>query len=82
MELIVFSAEWCGPCKKLKPILSNLVDKLNIKTTYADIEDDIVEHYSIRSIPTIVIIKNGIAQEKITGLLPSEVLESKLKSYM
>lgn len=83
MEIIVFTAEWCGPCKKLKPILDNLEDKMNLKVTRLDVEkeDDAVENYAIRNIPTIVILKDGKEVDRISGLIPSEVLEAKFKLY-
>ena len=83
MEIIVFTSDWCSPCKKLKPILDNLEDKMNLKVTRLDVEkeDDAVETYSIRSIPTIVILKDGKEVDRISGLIPSEVLEAKFKLH-
>ena len=68
MEIIVFTAEWCGPCKKLKPILDNLEDKMNLKIIRIDVEkeDEAVENYTIRSIPTIVIIKDCKEVDRIS----------------
>lgn len=83
MEIIVFTAEWCGPCKKLKPILDNLESKMHLKITRLDVEkeDDAVETYTVRSIPTVVIIKDGKEVDRISGLIPSEVLEAKFKLH-
>ena len=83
MEIIVFTSEWCGPCKKLKPILDNLENKMNLKVTRLDVEkeDEAVENYTIRSIPTIVILKDGKEVDRISGLIPSEVLEAKFKLH-
>ena len=84
MELLIFTAEWCGPCKKMKPIIEHLTNKLGINFKQLDVEnsDEAVELYSIRSIPTIVVIKDGKTLEKISGYMPSEVLENKLKMYL
>ena len=84
MELLVFTAEWCGPCKKMKPIIDNLANKFGITVEKLDVEnsDEAVEFYSIKSIPTIVIVKDGVTLEKISGYMPSEVLENKLKMYL
>lgn len=83
MEIIVFTADWCSPCKKLKPILDNLESKMHLKITRLDVEkeDDAVETYTIRSIPTVVIIKDGKEVDRISGLIPSEVLEAKFKLH-
>lgn len=84
MELLVFTAEWCGPCKKMKPIIDNLANKFGITVEKLDVEnsDEAVEFYSIKSIPTIVVVKDGVTLEKISGYMPSEVLENKLKMYL
>ena len=83
MEIIVFTADWCSPCKKLKPILDNLESKMHLKITRLDVEkeDDAVEAYTVRSIPTVVIIKDGKEVDRISGLIPSEVLEAKFKLH-
>ena len=83
MEIIVFTADWCGPCKKLKPILDNLESKMNLKVFRIDVEkeDEAVENYTIRNIPTIVIVKDGKEVDRISGLIPSEVLEAKFKLH-
>lgn len=83
MEIIVFTADWCSPCKKLKPILDNLEDKMNLKIIRLDVEkeDDAVEAYTVRSIPTVVIIKDGKEVDRVYGLIPSEVLEAKFKLH-
>lgn len=83
MEIIVFTAEWCGPCKKLKPILDNLESKMNLRVFRIDVEkeEEAVENYTIRNIPTIVIVKDGKEVDRISGLIPSEVLEAKFKLH-
>ena len=83
MEIIVFTAEWCGHCKKLKPILDNLESKMNLRVFRIDVEkeDEAVENYTIRNIPTIVIVKDGKEVDRISGLIPSEVLEAKFKLH-
>ena len=83
MEIIVFTADWCSPCKKLKPILDNLESKMNLRVFRIDVEkeDEAVENYTIRNIPTIVIVKDGKEVDRISGLIPSEVLEAKFKLH-
>lgn len=83
MEIIVFTADWCGPCKKLKPILDNLESKMNLRVFRMDVEkeDEAVENYTIRNIPTIVIVRDGKEVDRISGLIPSDVLEAKFKLH-
>src|SRR5674476_44301 len=81
--LVDFSAIWCGPCKMLAPIVEELGKEMEGKAKVFKIDidksDDIARKYSIRSVPTVMIFKKGIAVEKMIGFQPKEVLKSKLK---
>ena len=83
--LVDFSAIWCGPCKMLAPIVEELGKEMEGKAKVFKIDidksDDIARKYSIRSVPTVMIFKKGIAVEKMIGFQPKEVLKSKLKKY-
>ena len=69
--LVDFWAEWCGPCKMIGPILEELSQELNEKITIFKIDVDnnsqTAIKYSIRSIPTLMIIKEGIVQAQHIG---------------
>jgi len=69
--LIDFWAEWCGPCKMIGPILEELSDELEDKIKIVKIDVDsnnqTAMKYSIRSIPTLMIIKNGQVQGQHIG---------------
>ena len=56
---------------------------MHLKITRLDVEkeDDAVETYTVRSIPTVVIIKDGKEVDRVSGLIPSEVLEAKFKLH-
>jgi len=64
-ELIYFGAEWCGPCKTIKPQL--LAANLPIRYVDVDMSPQMASHYGIRNIPTIVLIMNGEAAKRIVG---------------
>ena len=69
--LVDFWAEWCGPCKMIGPILEELSEELNEKIRIFKIDVDnnnqTAMKYSIRSIPTLMIIKNGVVQAQHIG---------------
>ena len=78
--LVDFWAEWCGPCKMLGPILEeiskDLKDKLQILKVNLDENQDLAMKYSIRSIPTLLLFKDGELIDTKVGLLPkSELVE-------
>lgn len=72
LAIIIFSAEWCEPCKKLKPALQTLSKDTkykHIKFCKIDYEahKEIADKYNISCLPTTIFVKNGIVQKTITG---------------
>lgn len=65
-QLIYFGAEWCGPCKAIKPQLQ--ASGLSIKYVDVDVDPKIAQYYSIRNVPTIILTDlNGNALDKRIG---------------
>lgn len=82
--LLDFSAEWCGPCKTLGPILQEVKSKLGdeVKILKIDIDKNpqVANSYQIQSVPTLILYKNGQQLWRQSGVIPSHVLIERIKS--
>jgi len=73
-----FWAEWCGPCKKMKPIYEEVAEETegaNFGKVDMDSEGDIGTEFSVRAMPTLVIMKDGEELARNSGMMRKEQLE-------
>lgn len=82
--LVDFFAEWCGPYKMMKPILSDLKqrmgDDLRILTIDVDKNPSIASAYKIQGVPTLMIFKNGKSEWRQSGVVSANDLQQIIKS--
>jgi len=83
--LVDFYADWCGPCKMIAPLVSELAEEyegvIKIGKLNIDQEAGTAEKYGVMSIPTLIIFKNGTAVDTVVGAVPKKVLQDKLESF-
>ena len=73
--LIDFYADWCGPCNRLVPLVDKVAEENeNIKVVRIDVDknENLMNKYNVRSIPTLIVIENGEEVKRSVGLIPEE----------
>ena len=84
--IIDFNAEWCGPCRKMAPILKNLAEQYDgkaiIGSCNVDENEDLPVKFGVMSIPAIFFIKDGKTVDKSIGAVPASTIENKLKALL
>lgn len=84
--LVDFWAEWCGPCKMVGPVVEELAGEFEGKAKVGKVDVDsnpeISTKYGIRSIPSLLIFKNGEVVDQIVGAVPKAKLKKQLEAQL
>ena len=76
-HILYFTADWCNPCKKVKPIVEELNRDSSIKFQFIDVDQELemVKNMNVRSVPTFVVIENGSEVKRAVGAQTKEQLQ-------
>lgn len=86
LMMVDFWAEWCGPCRAIAPVLEDLARASGGRVTLAKVNVDenpgLAARYGIRSIPTILFVKDGKVADQVIGAVPRAQLQKKLDALV
>ena len=80
--LVDFSAAWCGPCKKLEPVVREIAGdysgRLKVVKVDVDKAPGTAAKFAVMSVPTLVLFRGGKVKDQITGLLPKRAIAERV----
>lgn len=86
LTLVDFWATWCGPCRKLSPVIDELANEFEGKVKFvkikADENLDTAQKYSISGVPCLLIFKNGEPVERIVNIVPKSIIINNLNKHL
>lgn len=84
--LVDFWATWCGPCRKLGPVVDEIAEAYDGKVKFAkiNVEESLetAKKYSISGLPSLLVFKNGEAVERMAGLMPKSTIISNIEKHL
>ena len=85
LVLVDFAAEWCGPCKRLAPIIQELAGAYDgkVKVGHLDVDNapDIAAQFGVMSVPTVILFKDGNKVSETVGLVAKEKLQEMIQRH-
>jgi len=86
LTVVDFWAPWCGPCRKLGPVLDEIANEFDgkIKVVKVNTDDNFktAKEYQISGLPSLLIFKNGEAKEVLVGLMPKSSIVSNIEKHI
>jgi len=72
MKYLYFSAQWCGPCKTLSPIMNKVSSHIEVEKVDVDLDYERAQQYGVRNIPTVVLVDGVTEVKRFIGVQPKQ----------
>jgi len=86
VTVVDFFATWCGPCRKLGPVLEEVESEIGEKVKFAKIDTDgnieSAKKYQVSGLPTLLVFKNGEVVERMVGLMPKSSIITNIEKHL
>jgi len=86
LAVVDFGATWCGPCKKLHPIMAELAEEYKDQAKILEVDvgesPKIAQDHAVISVPQVLFFKEGKLLDRVVGLLPKPKLKEKIDQYL
>ena len=86
MTIVDFYADWCGPCRKLSPIMDEIEQELSDKIKFTKINTDenidAAREYQVSGLPTLLLFKDGKVVERMVGLMPKNSIITNIEKHL
>lgn len=86
LALVDFWASWCGPCKMIAPAVEAVAEEMEGKVVVAKVDVDsaptLAQQYGVMSIPTLIVLKDGVEVGRQVGVVPAEALSAMLAEHL
>jgi len=84
--LVDFTATWCGPCKKLSPLIEEIAgdytDRLKVVKVDVDSAPTLAAKYGVLSVPTLIFFKDGAVKDQVLGLIPKSAIADRVDKVL
>jgi len=79
MKYLYFSAQWCGPCRTLGPIMNQVSQEVSVEKIDVDSQSHMAQQYNVMNIPTVVLLNNGVEVKRFVGVQSKETYLNAVK---